>query len=247
MSDATENEEKLNDSDEENRNQISNAALDDLDFIENIPPRMENMVKSKSVVDFHSFLPEIGTPPRKSVNSAPPLNDDFIVSDNNNYSNTIEVHSMTPKAKIILPGSAEYIETVQEPPPSASNKTAPGSSRLSRRFSRSLSKKSVKSVSRQNSDDSLRPFSKPKDALHQSLAQMDSNEWETTVQGLQMLSRVIRYHPDMVEANMHAVCVALAKHIRNLRSQVSRAACLTVNELFSTCKRNIDMVSLAKN
>lgn len=59
--------------------------------------------------------------------------------------------------------------------------------------------------------------------------------------GIHGLVRVMRFHPDQVENNIHAVCVTLAKHVKNLRSQVARTACQATTELFSTCKRGLDV------
>jgi hypothetical protein len=87
-----------------------------------------------------------------------------------------------------------------------------------------------------------RPISRPKEILNQGLAQMDSGDWETVIQGLNTLIRLARNHPEVLELNMHPICVALAKNIRNLRSQVARTACHASSEIFSSCKRGLEMV-----
>ncbi|KAJ8969322.1 hypothetical protein NQ317_003657 [Molorchus minor] len=68
------------------------------------------------------------------------------------------------------------------------------------------------------------------DVLQQSLVQLNSSEWEMTLQGLQGL-----------KAHIHAISVTLARHIKNLRSQVARSACRTASDLFSFCKKGLDM------
>lgn len=88
--------------------------------------------------------------------------------------------------------------------------------------------------------DSLRPVDKPKEALQQSFIQLDSSEWEVTMQGLQLLVRLMRHHPETVHTQLHSVVVAVAKQVRNLRSQVARAACQASGELFLSQKKALE-------
>ena len=78
----------------------------------------------------------------------------------------------------------------------------------------------------------LGKFDKPKEALHQCLQQLDSANWEATVIGLSNFVRLLRYHSKLIDPYIHSFTMSLCKHIRNLRSQVSRAACLAAAELF---------------
>lgn len=80
----------------------------------------------------------------------------------------------------------------------------------------------------------LRKFDKPREASNTCLNQLDSPTWEVTMSGLTTFVRLIRYHPDTVESHLHAYCVALAKQVKNLRSQVSRSACQASAEFFQT-------------
>ena len=50
------------------------------------------------------------------------------------------------------------------------------------------------------------------------------------MQGLQLLVRLMRHHPETVHTQLHSVIVAVAKQVRNLRSQVARAACQASGE-----------------
>ncbi|XP_037902501.1 uncharacterized protein LOC119646189 isoform X2 [Hermetia illucens] len=79
----------------------------------------------------------------------------------------------------------------------------------------------------------LMKFDKPKDALAQALIHLDSTEWETVIVGLRSLVRMMRHHPEVLDTQMHIVCIQLGKAVRNLRSQVSRAACQASTELFT--------------
>lgn len=89
----------------------------------------------------------------------------------------------------------------------------------------------------------LRKFDKPREAANSCLNQLDSPNWETTINGLQNFVRLIRHHPEAVETNIHAFCVSLAKQVRNLRSQVSRSACQASAEFFGTHAKHLEQES----
>lgn len=86
----------------------------------------------------------------------------------------------------------------------------------------------------------LRKFDKPREASVNCLAQLDNPNWEITMNGLQTFVRLIRHHPEIIEANFHTYCVALAKQVRNLRSQVSRSACQASAEFFETHAKQME-------
>lgn len=88
---------------------------------------------------------------------------------------------------------------------------------------------------------SLRRFERPKDAIQNCLAQLDSSSWENVMDGLQIFVRLIRHHPEYVDVQIHLMTLALAKHVRNLRSQVSRAACAASCEFFMTNAKSLDV------
>lgn len=88
---------------------------------------------------------------------------------------------------------------------------------------------------------SLRRFEKPKDALFTCLSQLDSTNWEAIMSGLQTFVRLIRHHPEYVDAHVHLLTIALSKQVKNLRSQVARAAALASNEFFMTHYKVLDV------
>lgn len=63
------------------------------------------------------------------------------------------------------------------------------------------------------------------------------------MQGLQLLVRLLRHHPETVHNQLHSVILAVAKQVRNLRSQVARAACQASGELFLSQKKAVETVS----
>lgn len=89
----------------------------------------------------------------------------------------------------------------------------------------------------------LRKFDKPREASNSCLNQLDSPNWETTMNGLQNFVRLIRHHPDTIEPHVHSYCVALAKQVKNLRSQVSRSACQAAAEFFQTHSKQLETES----
>lgn len=80
-------------------------------------------------------------------------------------------------------------------------------------------------------------FEKPREALIKTLDQLDSNNWEVNITGLKYMVRLIRHHADFLDSHMHMTCIQLTRSVRNLRSQVARAACQAATELFTLkCK-----------
>lgn len=61
--------------------------------------------------------------------------------------------------------------------------------------------------------------------------------------GLTSLLRLLKHHPAVVLSHLHPIIVALGQQIRNLRSQVARAACQASAEMFVSLKRNVEPVS----
>nr|XP_044251178.1 uncharacterized protein LOC108061987 [Drosophila takahashii] len=76
-------------------------------------------------------------------------------------------------------------------------------------------------------------FDKPREALLKTFDQLDSSNWETNMTGLKSMVRLIRYHADTLDNQMHMTCIQLTRSVRNLRSQVARASCQAAAELFS--------------
>ncbi|KAJ3631114.1 hypothetical protein MTP99_012263 [Tenebrio molitor] len=204
------------------------SPLDEVDFNENSRIFADPRSKSRSEGNLKTTLPEITE--RKNINSAPPLNDIVNIVPYN-FTDSAEISPV----KMSLPGSVASSENT--PTKKQSGHTP---KRLIRR-SISVRTPSVKRASKSPKAVEARPISRPKEILNQGLSQMDSGDWETVIQGLNTLIRLARNHPEVLELNMHPICVALAKNIRNLRSQVARTACHASSEIFSSCKRGLEM------
>ncbi|KAF5308085.1 hypothetical protein FQR65_LT00627 [Abscondita terminalis] len=165
---------------------------------------------------------------RKSVSSAPALNDSY---------QDVEDDSALESATI--PGTVT--EFSPEHVVKTEIKTTPkAKTPLTRQLSR---KNSVRSSKRETTSllENVGPFPKPKEGFNETMALLDHNDWEMTMKGLQGAIRLTRHHPDICDLHMHGLCVALGKHIKNLRSQVARAACLVASEMFANHRRSLEV------
>lgn len=81
------------------------------------------------------------------------------------------------------------------------------------------------------------------DSIRRAFSHYFSIFREAVMLGLTSLVRLLRHHPAIVLSQIHPVILALGRQIRNLRSQVSRAACQAAAEMFVALKRNIEVVS----
>ncbi|XP_012061934.1 PREDICTED: protein FAM179B-like, partial [Atta cephalotes] len=85
------------------------------------------------------------------------------------------------------------------------------------------------------------PSEKSKRMIQQCFLQLENKDWEITMKGLKALSQISKQHPEDLD-----ICAArmigrlLGRHIKNLRSQVARAACLAAGDVFSSQVRGID-------
>lgn len=101
-------------------------------------------------------------------------------------------------------------------------------------------KQSIKMVQAELYPPTLQRFEKPREAILKTFDQLDSSNWEVVMVGLKHMVRLMRYHPDNLDAQMHMVCIQLTRSVRNLRSQVARAACQAATELFTLKTRYLE-------
>lgn len=101
-------------------------------------------------------------------------------------------------------------------------------------------KQSIKMVQAELFPSTLQRFEKPREALMKTFDQLDSTNWEVVMLGLKNMVRLIRYHPENLDMQMHMVCIQLTRSVRNLRSQVARAACTAATELFTLKSRYLE-------
>ncbi|KAK4887789.1 hypothetical protein RN001_004060 [Aquatica leii] len=164
---------------------------------------------------------------RKSVSSAPALNDTY---QNKEPDWIVE--------NITLPGTVNDFSSGHTI--TTEIKTTP---KVRQPLTRQLSRKNSVRSKRDTTTfvENLNPFLKPKEAFNETMALLDHNDWEMTMKGLQGAARLTRHHPDICDLHMHAICAALGKQIKNLRSQVARAACTVTSEMFTNPRRSLEV------
>lgn len=200
--------------------------FDEIDFQPIQEQNNEQRIWSKSEIDLN-ISPEVN---RKGINSAPienlkaieykPFHESPIDTPKTSVPGSIDLQDMVPEEEFICPVK-KIIRKIKPP---------------------LLHKFSSRTPRKEKCLETLRSFTKPREGLYETLTQLNNGEWEMMIKGLQGLRRLIRYHPETVESSMHSICVALGKHIRNLRSQVARAACSVASEMFNGPKRSLEMV-----
>jgi len=67
------------------------------------------------------------------------------------------------------------------------------------------------------------------------------------MKGLKALSQISKQHPEGLDVcAVGTIGRLLGRHIKNLRSQVARAACLAAGDVFSSQIRGIDQVDIKR-
>jgi len=61
---------------------------------------------------------------------------------------------------------------------------------------------------------------------------LNSKDWQSEVEGLEAIVRLLTYHQDMIMADIDVLVQSLVHECKNLRSQVTRAALQTLVILF---------------
>ncbi|KAF7413455.1 hypothetical protein HZH68_001944 [Vespula germanica] len=111
--------------------------------------------------------------------------------------------------------------------------------KMSSRVLRSTTKS--RNISNKSSMNSEKVIDKQKPIVQQCFNQLESKDWEVTIKGLKSLSQLAKQHPEYLDLNIGGtIGRLLGRHIKNLRSQVSRAACIAAGDIFSCQIRGID-------
>ena len=61
---------------------------------------------------------------------------------------------------------------------------------------------------------------------------LNSKDWQSEVEGLEAIVRLLTYHEDMIMTDIDVLIQSLVHECKNLRSQVTRAALQTLVILF---------------
>jgi len=84
------------------------------------------------------------------------------------------------------------------------------------------------------------PWAKPDEALAKALEQLAGEDWEKNVDGLLAVLRLVTHHPETIMVEYKSTTQLLLKQVKNLRSQVGRAAVHVMAELFVQLKRSME-------
>ncbi|XP_076441832.1 TOG array regulator of axonemal microtubules protein 1-like isoform X3 [Babylonia areolata] len=87
-----------------------------------------------------------------------------------------------------------------------------------------------------------KPFSDPEAALRAAQKKLENDDWETKTEGLNMIRRIVQFHPETFSAPpvLHSTILLVVKEVKNLRSQVSRLAIVCLGDMFVSLKRAMD-------
>ena len=84
-------------------------------------------------------------------------------------------------------------------------------------------------------------WDKPEEAIEKMLVNLENNEeWEKNMKGLSGMLRLVHHHPETVLVEYKQVTQQVLKQVKNLRSQVARAAVHLVGDMFEILKRSME-------
>ncbi|KAL9923274.1 uncharacterized protein ACN2A1_000505 [Glossina fuscipes fuscipes] len=153
--------------------------------------------------------------------------------------NSTETSSQSSNAQLNNSLSSNALDNIALEP-TLLKKKSNSSLFLKRHRKISPAKQTVKITQAELFPSTLQRLEKPRESLIKSFDQLDSSNWEMIMLGLKNMVRLIRYHKDCLESQMHMICIQLTRSVRNLRSQVARAACQASTELFTLKSRFIE-------
>ena len=84
-------------------------------------------------------------------------------------------------------------------------------------------------------------WDRPEEALEKMLVNLENHEeWEKNMTGLSGVLRLVHHHPETVLVEYKQVTQLVLKQVKNLRSQVARAAVHLVGDMFDILKRSME-------
>ncbi|XP_028453007.1 proteoglycan 4 isoform X2 [Perca flavescens] len=88
--------------------------------------------------------------------------------------------------------------------------------------------------------EDLQPLVDPAKSLSLCFTQLTSDNWEKNLDGLKSVRALARHHPEVLQTNLHEVCLLLTEAVNNLRSAVAYEAMGTGAELHAHLGRAMD-------
>ena len=84
-------------------------------------------------------------------------------------------------------------------------------------------------------------WAKPDEALEKVKDQLGNNDdWEKNLDGLTGTLRLVHHNPEIIIVDYKTIMQLVLKQVKNLRSQVARAAVHLVGDMFATLKRSME-------
>ncbi|XP_062617825.1 TOG array regulator of axonemal microtubules protein 1-like isoform X2 [Saccostrea cucullata] len=84
------------------------------------------------------------------------------------------------------------------------------------------------------------PYKDPEGAIREAHQNLNSSDWEAKCSGVNTIRRLVMYHPETVNVQLHTVVLAMLNEVKNLRSQVSRLAIVALGDMFTNLKKSMD-------
>ena len=84
-------------------------------------------------------------------------------------------------------------------------------------------------------------WAKPEEAIKKVRQQLKNTEdWEMNLDGLTSVLRLVHHNPEFIIMEYKTIMQLVLKQVKNLRSQVARAAVHLVGDMFATLKRSME-------
>ncbi|CAC5385590.1 unnamed protein product [Mytilus coruscus] len=129
----------------------------------------------------------------------------------------------------------------QPGPPTPKTRASPSlSPRKSIKKTSSQTSETSKSMLESDNPDDWQPYRDPDHALRDAMNSLSNEEWEVKCSGLNSIRRLALFHPDTVTSQLHNILVATLKEVKNLRSQVSRLAIVSIGDMFTHLQKKMD-------
>ncbi|XP_033734245.1 TOG array regulator of axonemal microtubules protein 1-like isoform X1 [Pecten maximus] len=117
-----------------------------------------------------------------------------------------------------------------------------------------VSASSSRSPLESDNPDDWKPYRDPDLAMRDANKNLAQEDWEIKCSGINTVRRLAKYHPEVINQQLHSVVIAMLNEVKNLRSQVSRSAIVCIADLYAYLRKGLDSevditakVLLAKN
>lgn len=176
------------------------------------------------------------------VNEVDDHNEDLAIQGHHTPSVANAVINKPPLAAALKKKSSTATQNINSQPQQSQEKASTVSEPSSSRRSHAASASSNPSVPTwEVSEGDLKPFSNGEAAVKTSLRLLADGVWESKCEGLVCVRRIIRHHTEHVIPQLHVIILAVVNEVKNLRSQVFRAAIYTLGDMYTRLEKHMDL------